>query len=54
MKGRNEPVNIIQVLEVMSGVRQENLDILCAAIYANTTRVFNIPLDDEQIKKQDV
>ncbi|XP_037294987.1 putative deoxyribonuclease TATDN1 [Manduca sexta] len=40
VKGRNEPVNIVQVLEILAAIRKENPDELAAAIYDNTNRVF--------------
>ncbi|XP_075981081.1 deoxyribonuclease TATDN1 [Anticarsia gemmatalis] len=40
VKGRNEPVNIVQVLEILAAVRKENIDELAAAIYDNTNKLF--------------
>eukprot|EP01136_Pigoraptor_vietnamica_P018091 Opistho-1_new@64219 len=40
VKGRNEPANIRQVLEVMAGARKEDSEALAEAMYANTLRVF--------------
>lgn len=44
VKGRNEPCNIVQVLEVVAGVKglsdESDLDALCAQIHQNTRRVF--------------
>lgn len=40
VKGRNEPVNIIQVLEILAAVRKENIDELAVAIYDNTNKLF--------------
>ncbi|XP_038211153.1 putative deoxyribonuclease TATDN1 [Zerene cesonia] len=40
VKGRNEPVNIIQVLEVLAAVRGEDIDQLAQAIFENTERLF--------------
>ncbi|XP_055887131.1 deoxyribonuclease TATDN1-like isoform X2 [Biomphalaria glabrata] len=40
VKSRNEPCTIIQVLEVMSGARQENEDDLADIIYKNTLELF--------------
>ena len=40
VKGRNEPSNIVQVLEVLAGVKEENEDDLCEQLYNNTLRIF--------------
>ncbi|XP_050352675.1 deoxyribonuclease TATDN1 [Nymphalis io] len=40
VKGRNEPVNIVQVLEILSAIRKENIDELAEAIYNNTNNLF--------------
>ncbi|EDV29121.1 putative deoxyribonuclease TATDN1 [Trichoplax sp. H2] len=40
IKGRNEPANIIQVLEVMAGSRGENIHDLSEAIFMNTVKLF--------------
>ncbi|XP_026492231.1 deoxyribonuclease TATDN1 [Vanessa tameamea] len=40
VKGRNEPVNIVQVLEILSAIRKENIDELAEAIYNNTQKLF--------------
>ncbi|PZC74353.1 hypothetical protein B5X24_HaOG207954 [Helicoverpa armigera] len=40
VKGRNEPINIVQVLEILAAIRKENTDELAAAIYDNTNRLF--------------
>jgi TatD DNase family protein len=40
VKGRNEPCNIIQVLEVIAGARGEDPIKLASIIYNNTRRVF--------------
>ncbi|OQR69032.1 putative deoxyribonuclease TATDN1-like [Tropilaelaps mercedesae] len=40
VKGRNEPQNIVQVLEVMAGCRDEDIDQLADTLYENTERVF--------------
>ncbi|CAH0590494.1 unnamed protein product [Chrysodeixis includens] len=40
VKGRNEPANIVQVLEILAAIRNENKDELAAAIYENTNRLF--------------
>ncbi|CAH2042088.1 unnamed protein product, partial [Iphiclides podalirius] len=36
----NEPANIVQVLEILSAVRQENIDDLAETIYKNTNKLF--------------
>ncbi|KAM3960328.1 deoxyribonuclease TATDN1 [Aphomia sociella] len=40
VKGRNEPVNIVQVLEVLAATRKENIEELAKAIYDNTNKLF--------------
>ncbi|XP_028172620.1 putative deoxyribonuclease TATDN1 [Ostrinia furnacalis] len=40
VKGRNEPVNIVHVLEILAAIRKENIDELANAIYENTNRLF--------------
>ncbi|KPJ09532.1 Putative deoxyribonuclease TATDN1 [Papilio machaon] len=40
VKGRNEPVNIVQVLEILAAVRKENIDELAEAIFNNTNKLF--------------
>lgn len=40
VKGRNEPVNIVNVLEVLAAVRGDDADELAAAIYENTNKMF--------------
>jgi TatD DNase family protein len=40
VKGRNEPCNIMQVLEVVAGARKEDPITLAKQIYDNTLRVF--------------
>ncbi|CAG9127366.1 unnamed protein product [Plutella xylostella] len=40
VKGRNEPVNIVQVLEILAAIRKENIDELADAIYNNTNKLF--------------
>ncbi|KAL4705642.1 hypothetical protein ACJJTC_002028 [Scirpophaga incertulas] len=40
VKGRNEPVNIVQVLEILAAIREENADELADSIYINTKRLF--------------
>lgn len=40
VKGRNEPVKIIQVLEIISATRQEDIYELGAKIYENTCKLF--------------
>lgn len=40
VKSRNEPANIIQVLEVMAAVRGEDIDELSNIMYENTISVF--------------
>lgn len=38
--GRNEPVNIVQVLEVVAGARNQPIEELADTVYANTLRAF--------------
>ncbi|XP_072942523.1 deoxyribonuclease TATDN1 [Epargyreus clarus] len=40
VKGRNEPVNIVQVLEILAAIRNEDIDELAKAIYRNTNNLF--------------
>uniref|UniRef100_A0A1B6E1P5 Deoxyribonuclease TATDN1 n=2 Tax=Clastoptera arizonana TaxID=38151 RepID=A0A1B6E1P5_9HEMI len=40
VKSRNEPAMIVQVLEILSAVRGENMDSLCDIIYKNTEKLF--------------
>ncbi|KAJ8717074.1 hypothetical protein PYW08_005473 [Mythimna loreyi] len=40
VKGRNEPANIVQVLEILAAIRKEDIDELADAIYENTNRLF--------------
>ena len=40
VKGRNEPCNLVQVLEVLGGVRGEDPEALAAQVYSNTEKVF--------------
>lgn len=40
VKGRNEPANIHQVLEVVAGVRGVDADALAHAVHTNTLRLF--------------
>ncbi|EQC34069.1 TatD DNase [Saprolegnia diclina VS20] len=40
VKGRNEPCTMLQVLEVVSGVRGDDIHELAATVYDNTQRVF--------------
>lgn len=40
VKGRNEPMNLIQVLEVLAAVRNVDIDVLREQIYKNTESLF--------------
>ena len=41
VKGRNEPANLVQVLEVIAKVKeQDDIDELSQTIYDNTTKIF--------------
>lgn len=40
VKGRNEPANLINVLEVVAGVRNENSEELASNLYENSTKLF--------------
>lgn len=42
IKGRNEPCNISQVLEVVASIRGEDIHELAEAIYENTNQLFGI------------
>lgn len=47
VKGRNEPNGIVQVLEVLAGMRGEDPDALAAAAYQNTLALF-FPKESEE------
>ena len=40
VKGRNEPHNIRQVLEIIAAVKEENTEELAERIFENTEKVF--------------
>ncbi|XP_046747980.1 putative deoxyribonuclease TATDN1 [Diprion similis] len=40
VKGRNEPCNIVQILEILARVRDEEEEYLCNQIYKNTMKLF--------------
>lgn len=40
IKGRNEPANIRQVLDIIAQIRNEEIDQLCDTIYKNTLTLF--------------
>ncbi|KAL1139745.1 hypothetical protein AAG570_006723 [Ranatra chinensis] len=40
VKGRNEPANIIQILEIISAVKGENVGVLSEQVYRNTMQLF--------------
>eukprot|EP00730_Choanoeca_flexa_P008085 TRINITY_DN12438_c2_g3_i3.p1 TRINITY_DN12438_c2_g3~~TRINITY_DN12438_c2_g3_i3.p1 ORF type:complete len:305 (+),score=27.80 TRINITY_DN12438_c2_g3_i3:57-971(+) len=40
VKGRNEPCSIIQVAEVIAGVKEVSVDVIASAAYANTRTLF--------------
>lgn len=40
VKGRNEPANIVQILEIVAGIKEEDMEKLCNAVYQNTTKLF--------------
>lgn len=40
VKNRNEPMNLVQVLEVLSAIREESIDDLAQQIYQNTNNLF--------------
>lgn len=40
VKGRNEPAEVVTIAHVLAGVRNEPLEELAAAVYANTLRLF--------------
>ena len=40
VKGRNEPCHLVQVLEVIAGCREDNVDEVAKAVYDNTNSLF--------------
>ncbi|XP_063540340.1 deoxyribonuclease TATDN1 [Cydia strobilella] len=40
VKGRNEPVNIVHVLEILAAIRNEDANELADVIYTNTMKLF--------------
>lgn len=44
VKGRNEPANVVQVLEVVAALHGISEDILADIVYKNTTTLFNFSL----------
>lgn len=40
VKGRNEPANIVQVVEILAAIRSQNVDELAEIILNNTNKVF--------------
>nr|BAN21135.1 conserved hypothetical protein [Riptortus pedestris] len=40
IKGRNEPCTIVQVLEIIAGLKEENINKLSEQIFKNTVNVF--------------
>lgn len=42
VKGRNEPMTLIQVLEVLAEIRNEDINKLSRQVYENTNRLFNL------------
>lgn len=40
VKGRNEPANLVQILEILAGIRGEDVDRLASQLYENTQRMF--------------
>ncbi|GLG96538.1 Deoxyribonuclease TATDN1 [Gryllus bimaculatus] len=40
VKARNEPCQIIQVLEIIAGVRNEDPNVICEQIFQNTDKLF--------------
>ncbi|KAG0417251.1 hypothetical protein HPB47_005752 [Ixodes persulcatus] len=40
VKGRNEPANLVQIAEILAGVRGVDVDQLTAQIYENSMRLF--------------
>jgi len=41
IKGRNEPTHLIQILEVISSIREESISSISETIYNNTVKVFD-------------
>lgn len=40
VKGRNEPANIVQVMEIIASVKETDISLLSKLIYENTMKVF--------------
>lgn len=41
VKGRNEPVNLVQVLEAVAGIKEEDIEQLAQQLALNTEKLFN-------------
>jgi len=41
VKGRNEPANLLQILEIVSHVQGVDAETLAEQVYENTSKVFN-------------
>ncbi|XP_075559122.1 deoxyribonuclease TATDN1 isoform X1 [Dermacentor variabilis] len=48
VKGRNEPANLVQVLEVLAGIHGEDPDALAKQVHINTCRLF-FPGEEELV-----
>uniref|UniRef100_A0A183A9C1 Deoxyribonuclease TATDN1 n=1 Tax=Echinostoma caproni TaxID=27848 RepID=A0A183A9C1_9TREM len=42
IKGRNEPANIVQVMEVVAAIKEVDPDTLAEQVYENTLKLFQL------------
>jgi len=40
VKGRNEPSNCVQILEILSDIKKHSIDDLAQSLYENTIKLF--------------
>lgn len=40
VKGRNEPSNCVQILEILANIKKHSIDDLAQSLYENTTKLF--------------